>query len=180
MVYIILAKGFEESEALVPTDLLRRAGIETALVSLEGDMVEGSHKIQVKADLTLSQVDLTRAEMIVLPGGLGGVRCLEREHAVAALVQEAADRDIWVAAICAAPTLLARWGHLKNRKAVCYPGMEGELTQAQPQMDRGVVVDGRFITGRAAGSSFDFGLALIESQAGADKAREVRGGVCYQ
>lgn len=179
MVYILLADGFEEAEALVPADLLRRAGIQTALVSVKGESVTGGHQIRVKADLTLDQVDLSKAEMLVLPGGMGGVRGLDRDPNVAAMVQVAEDRDIWVAAICAAPTLLAKWGLLKDKRAVCYPGMEGALTGAQAQQDQGVVVDGKVITGRAAGSAFDFGLALVEALAGPEKASEVRCDVHY-
>ena len=179
MVYIHLADGFEEAEALVPADLLRRAGIETALVSLEGEWAVGGRGMAVRTDLTLPQVDLTRAEMIVLPGGRTGVQGLGREPAVEALVQEAVDRGLWVAAICAAPTLLARWGQLRGRRAVCYPGMEGDLRGALPQMEELVVVDGKLITGRAAGSAFDFGLALVEALAGPERAREVRHGIHY-
>lgn len=180
MVYILLAPGFEESEALVPADLLRRAGVSVSLTALSGDMVTGSHQIAVKADCTLSQVDLTRAEMVVLPGGLKGVRNLSGNPGVAALVQEVVDREIWLAAICAAPTLLGQLGHLKGKNAVCYPGMEAGLVNAEPCPEQAVVVDGRLITGRAAGASFDFGLKLVEVLAGADKAEEVRKGVCYR
>lgn len=180
MVYILLAPGFEESEALVPADLLRRAGVPVALTALSGELVTGSHQITVKADLALSQVDLTRADMVVLPGGLKGVRNLGDSPAVAALVQEAVDREIWLAAICAAPTLLGRLGHLRKKCAVCYPGMEAGLVNAEPCPEQGVVVDGKIITGRAAGSSFDFGLKLVEVLAGAEKAEEVRNGVVYR
>lgn len=180
MVYILLAPGFEEAEALVPADLLRRADIKTALVSLGGDTVTGGHYITVKADLTIDQVDLTRANMIVLPGGSIGVKRLGDSPAVAALVQEVVDRDIWLAAICAAPTLLGRWGHLKGKRAVCYPGLEEQLTGAQVIRDAGVVEDGKLITGRAAGSAFDFGLKLVEVLAGPEKAAEVSHAVCYR
>ena len=117
MVYILLAPGFEEAEALVPADLLRRANIDTALVSLQGEAVAGSHQITVKADLTLDRADLNRAEMVVLPGGGVGVKNLGEDPRVEALVREAIRRDIWVAAICAAPTLLGRWGLLEGKKA---------------------------------------------------------------
>ena len=103
MVYILLAPGFEEAEALVPADLLRRAGVEAALAALEGELVPGGHGITVKADLALDQVDLDRAEMIVLPGGGGGGKNLGADPRVEELVREAVRRDIWVAAICAAP-----------------------------------------------------------------------------
>ena len=179
MVYILLAPGFEEAEALVPADLLRRAGIEAALVSLEGDTVEGSHRITVKADLELSQVSLDQMEMLVLPGGGRGVENLGGSPRVESLVKGAASRGIPVSAICAAPTLLARWGLLEGKRAVCYPGMEDRLAGALSQPDARVVVDGSQITGRAAGSAFEFGLALVEQLAGAEKAEEVRHAVHY-
>ena len=179
MVYILLAPGFEEAEALVPADLLRRAGVEAALAALEGELVPGGHGITVKADLALDQVDLDRAEMIVLPGGGVGVKNLGADPRVEELVREAVRRDIWVAAICAAPTLLGRWGLLEGRKAICYPGLEEQLTGAQVQTAPGEIKDGKIITGRAAGSAFDFGAELIEAlldRAAADKVLEA---ICY-
>lgn len=179
MVYFLMANGFEEAEALVPVDLLRRAGIKTMLASHKGEDVTGAHRVVLKTDLPLAHVDLTKADMIVMPGGGLGYRNLGKDPAIAAMVQEAIDRDIWVAAICASPTLLGKWGHLKGKKAVCYPGMEEGLTDAIPQMYNGVVVDGKIITGRAAGSAFDFGLKLVEVLAGYEKAEEVRNSVYY-
>lgn len=178
MVYILLAPGFEEAEALVPADLLRRAGIQTALTGVEDQMVAGSHDIVVRADRVIAQVDLREAEMIVLPGGGCGVQNLREHPAVAALAQEAVDRGIPLAAICAAPTLLGEWGMLKGRRATCYPGMEEKLTGGQAE-DASVVADRNLITGRAAGSAFEFGLALIRALAGAEKAEEVRHAVHY-
>ena len=178
MVYILLAPGFEEAEALVPADLLRRAGIQTALTGVEDQMVAGSHDIVVRADRVIAQVDLREAEMIVLPGGGRGVQNLWEHPAVAALAQEAVDRGIPLAAICAAPTLLGEWGMLKGRRATCYPGMEEKLTGGQAE-DASVVADRNLITGRAAGSAFEFGLALIRALAGAEKAEEVRHAVHY-
>lgn len=179
MVYILLATGFEEAEALVPADLLRRAGLETALVALEGEWVEGGHSIAVKADMGLAEVDLDKADLIMLPGGGLGYRNLGASPAVEALVKEAAARNILVAAICAAPTLLGGWGLLEGKQAVCYPGMEAGLSGAKVCRESGVVADGTIITGRAAGSAFDFGLKLVELLAGADKAEEVRNGIFY-
>ena len=182
MVYILLAPGFEEAEALVPADLLRRAGIETKLVSLEGEAVTGSHRITVRADASLAEIDLSGAEMLVLPGGGEGVKNLGAEARVEELVREAAGRDLWIAAICAAPTLLARAGVLpKGARCVCYPGLEGELSQAGavPRMDQSTVAEGRLITGRGPGSAFDFGLALAEALAGSDAAAQVRAGLQY-
>ena len=179
MVYILLAPGFEEAEALVPADLLRRAGLETQLVSVTGEPVTGSHGITVIADTVLDKLDLFGADMIVLPGGGLGVKNLGAEPAVEKLVREAVERDLWVAAICAAPTLLGKWGLLEGKKAICYPGMEDQLTGALVQTAPGEIKDGRIITGRAAGSAFDFGLALVEALAGKEKADEVRRGVVY-
>lgn len=179
MVYILLAPGFEEAEALVPADLLRRANIETALVTVTGKPVPGSHGITVTADIALEDVDLSKADMVVLPGGGLGYKNLGREPRVERLVKEAAEKGLWVAAICAAPTLLGRWGLLEGKNAVCYPGMEEGLTGAQPRMDQGFVVDGKIITGRAAGSAFDFGLTLVEVLAGAAEADKVRHGIYY-
>ena len=123
MVYILLGTGFEEAEALVPADLLRRAGIETALVGVDGMTVTGGHGIQVAADLSLADVDLERAKMLLLPGGLGGVEVIQNSIPALGLIQGAYDRGIWLSAICAAPTILAGMGLLDRRKAVCYPGM---------------------------------------------------------
>jgi len=179
MVYILLAPGFEEAEALVPVDMLRRANIETATVSITGEPVPGSHGVTVLADVTLDDVDLSRADMIVLPGGGPGYKNLGKEPRVEQLVRKAAEKGLWVAAICAAPTLLGRWGLLEGKNAVCYPGMEEGLTGAQPQMDQGVVVVGKVITGRAAGSAFDFGLTLVETLAGKEESDKVRHGIYY-
>ena len=161
MVYVLLAPGFEEAEALVPVDLLRRAEIETKTVTITGMPVPGSHGVTVTADLTLDQADLSQADMVVLPGGGLGYQNLGKEPRVEALVREAAGKGVWVAAICAAPTLL------------------GRLAGAQSRPDSGVVVDGKIITGRAAGSAFDFGLALVEALAGRERSDEVRRGIYY-
>ena len=121
MVYILLAPGFEEAEALVPADLLRRAGIETALVSLDGAPVPGGQGICVTADLTLDDVRLDDARMVVLPGGGVGVKNLGSSPKVEALVRDAAARGLWLAAICAAPSLFSLWGLLDGRRPYATP-----------------------------------------------------------
>ena len=181
MVYILLAPGFEEAEALVPADLLRRAGVPVALTGVEGSQVAGSHAILVAADTVASQVTLRPGDMVVLPGG-PGVERLESSPAALALARQAAqDESLWLAAICAAPALLGRLGLLSGRQAVCAPGMEGDLSAhgSTPCPHRSTVRDGRFITGRAPGSAFDFGLALVEALAGAQAADQVRAGIAY-
>ena len=172
MVAILLGTGFEESEALVPADLLRRAGIEVRLVGVDGPAVTSAHGVTVPADLTLAELDREAVDMLVLPGGLGGVEVLQGDRHVQALIQHCYDEGRWLAAICAAPTILANLGFLDRRRAVCYPGME-EL------MGSAVVADGHIITGEAAGSSFPFGLKLVEVLKGAEAARQVCHAVHY-
>ena len=109
MVYILLGEGFEEAEAIVPGDLLRRAGVEVAYVGLEGPAVTGSHGITVTADLTLEQVKTEDMEMLVLPGGLGGVASIQMDLFATALIQKARDLGCWLAAICAAPPSWPTW-----------------------------------------------------------------------
>ena len=181
MIYILLGKGFEEAEALVTADVLRRANLPVSLTGIGGEYVAGSHGITVRADVKVEDVALSEGDMVVLPGGMGGVASMEGSGAAMALVREAAEK-YRVAAICAAPTLLARAGLLKKgARCVCYPGMEGELSAAGavPQMDRPTVVDGNLITGRGPGAAFDFGLTLVEALAGADAARAVASGLVY-
>ncbi|MCI8990804.1 MAG: DJ-1/PfpI family protein [Lawsonibacter sp.] len=180
MVYVLLAPGFEEAEALVPVDLLRRANVETATVSLTGEPVPGSHGITVTADLAMDQVDLDRAEMVVLPGGGPGYKNLGADPRVEQLVRRAVERDIWVAAICAAPTLLGKWGLLEGKQAVCYPGMEEGLVGAiPPKPGSSVVRDGKIITGRAAGAAFDFSAELITALLDRAAADNVLESICY-
>lgn len=179
MVCILLADGFEEAEAVVPADLLRRAGIDVALTSLQGELVTSSHGIAVKADRTLSQIDPVEVELVFLPGGLGGVRGLAEDPRAAELVRAVARRGGYVSAICAAPTLLAAFGLLEGKKAVCYPGMEGEMAGAVLCPSVPFVVDGNVVTGEAAGSAFPFGLKLVELLKGPEAAQAVKDAVHY-
>lgn len=183
MVYILLGEGFEEAEALVTADVLRRADVAVALTGIGGDFVTGSHGITVKADLSVDNVTLEAGDMVVLPGGMGGVAAMEGSDAAMALIRQAAgDPGIWLAAICAAPTLLARAGLIPvGTPCVCYPGMEGELKQAGaiPQMNHPVVVWEKLATGRGPGAVFDFALALVGLLAGVPAASSVRAGLHY-
>ena len=180
MVMILLAPGFEESEALVPADLLLRAGVEVQLVGVGGRCVTGSHGITVTADLTLEEAGGSDVEMLVLPGGTRGVAGLRACPAVSELILRVHGAGACVAAICAAPTLLSGLGLLEGRRAVCYPGMEGQLAGAQVQPGCPVVEDGPFITGEAAGASFPFGLKLVERLRGAQAAQAVRDAVHWR
>jgi len=183
MVYILLGSGFEEAEALVTADVLRRAGIPVTLTGIGGRAITGSHSITVQADQTVEAVALKAGDMVVLPGGMGGVSAMEGSEGAMALIRQAAASDeYWLAAICAAPTLLARAGLLPaGVRCVCYPGMEAELSQAGavPMMDRSTVAEGKLVTGRGPGSAFDFGLALVEVLSGADASNQVRAALHY-
>ena len=117
--------------------------------------------------------------MLVLPGGLGGVEAIHNSTPALTLIQRCSDHGCWLAAICAAPTILANMGILDRRQAVCYPGMEEEMGSAVVQKGACVVVDGHIITGQAAGSAFDFGLALVEALQGPGAAGKVRDAVHY-
>lgn len=184
MVYILLGNGFEEVEALCAADVLRRGGVSVSLTGVGGKTVTGSHGITVCADLAAEDAALAPGDMVVLPGGMGGVASIEGSAAAMELVRRAAqDGRVWLCAICAAPTLLARAGLIgRGNRAVCYPGMEGELTAAgvEAHMDVPVVVDGMLITGRAPGASFDFALALLEALEGPGAAEQVRAGLHYR
>lgn len=184
MVYILLGTGFETTEALTAADVLRRASLPVSLTGIGGDIVTSSHGVAVRADLPVEAAALEAGDMVVLPGGLGGVAAIEGSDAAMALVRRAAgDPGIWLAAICAAPALLARTGLLPaGTRCVCYPGMEGELSGAGavPMMDRSVVTDGRLVTGRGPGSAFDFALALVEVLAGTAAADRVCAALHYR
>lgn len=179
MVYIILGKGFEEIEAIAPCDILRRGGVEVKLAAIGEKLVEAGHGVRVEADCTLAELDVKNLEMIILPGGLGGVRAIGASNAALGAVREVYDAGGFVAAICAGPTVLARLGLLEGKKATCYPGCEDEMAGAVMQ-NAGVVRDGRIITGRAAGAAVDFGLALLAALKGEDEAKRVAAGIVYE
>ncbi len=176
MVYIILGKGFEEAEAIIPCDLLRRAGVEVQLAAIGKTPVCGGHKIWINADCSVEDMDLAKAEMIVLPGGLGGVESILGCPSALTAVKSLHEQGKYVAAICAAPTILAKLGLLSGKKATCYPGMENEMADAV-MCDTDAVRDGNVITGRAAGTAFAFGLELVKALCGAECADKIATGV---
>ncbi len=173
MVYILLGTGFEETEAIAPLDLLRRAGIPTMTAGITGKTVYGSHGIGVVADITLQELDLTALEMIVLPGGLGGVASARACPEALEALRFAWENGKFVAAICAGPTVLADLHITDGRKATCYPGCEGGMGSAETVSQAAFVRDGRLITGTSAGCAIPFGLALIEALRGKQAADAV-------
>ena len=174
MVYVLLGTGFEETEAIAPVDLLRRAGVEVTTVGINGKIVKGSHGIGVEADTTLEETDFSHLEMIVLPGGLGGVAsCRASKGAMDALAKAWQDGK-YVAAICAGPTVLADLGITDGKACTCYPGCEGSMGGANMVPDTAAIQDGRLITGTSAGCAIPFGLKLIEALKGAEAAETIR------
>lgn len=178
MVYILLGSGFEEVEALTPCDLLRRAGSEVALVGVDGTEIKGSHGITVRADLPLAELRPETVEMLILPGGLRGVQSLLASEAALELVRRTWEAGAFVCAICAAPTILAKLGILGDAPAVCYPGKEPEMGNAQLR-DANVVRCGKLITARAAGVAVDFALALIDALKGPAEAERIAKQIVY-
>ena len=179
MVCILLGTGFEEAEALVPADMLRRARVPVCMAGVDGMEITGAHDITVKADCALSDINVDELELLFLPGGLGGVDAIKSSPAAMDLIRQAYEKGIKLAAICAAPTILAELGYLNGKKAVCYPSMLDQLTGADTSHGRHVGVDGNIITGEAAGSAFAFGFKLIEVLKGAEKAKKVCDSVYY-
>ena len=173
MVYMLLGTGFEETEAIAPLDLLRRADVPTLTVGVNGKVVYGSHNIGITADITLDEMDLTAMDMIVLPGGLGGVASVRASEAAMEALRFAWENGKYVAAICAGPTVLADLGITDGLKATCYPGCEKGMGAAQMVDDQAVVRDGRLITGTSAGCAVKFGLALIDAMKDKETAERI-------
>lgn len=174
MVYMLLGTGFEETEAVAPLDLLRRAGVQVLTVGVNGKTVYGSHNIGIEADITLDQIDLTDLNMIVLPGGLGGVASVSASKEAMDALRFAYENDKYVAAICAGPTVLASLGITDGKKATCYPGCEEKMGCANMLPDRAAVRDGKLITGTSAGCAIAFGLELVAALKGQDTADTIR------
>ena len=173
MVYMLLGTGFEETEAVAPLDLLRRAGIETLTVGLNGKTVYGGHNIGIEADITIDRLDLTNMDMIVLPGGLGGVASIRSCQAAMDAIRFAYENDLFVAAICAGPTVLADLGITDGKNAVCYPGCETQMGTAKIE-NTAAIRDGKVITGTSAGCATAFGLELIRALKGDDVAATIK------
>ena len=168
-----MGTGFEETEAIAPIDLLRRAGIQVLTVGVNGKTIVGGHGIGVVADITVDEMDLTAMDMIVLPGGLGGVASVRACKAAMDALAFAWENDKFVAAICAGPTVLADLHITDSKEATCYPGCEGQMGSATMIPDAACVRDGKLITGTSAGCAVSFGLALVAALKGQDAADAV-------
>ena len=173
MVYVLLGTGFEEVEAIAPVDLMRRAGIEVQTVGITGKTVAGSHKIPVEADILPENMDLESMDMIVLPGGLGGVASARASQAALDALRWGWEHDRFVAAICAGPTVLADLGIPDGKKSTCFPGCEGQMGKADMVPGVAALRDGKLITGTSAGCAIPFALELIKALKGSEAADKV-------
>lgn len=163
MVYVHLAEGFEEIEAITVVDVLRRADIAAATVSMTGSkMVTGAHGISVAADLLFQEADYDACEMIVLPGGMPGTTNLARHEGLAKELKAFAESGKWLAAICAAPSVLGGLSLVKGKRVTSYPGFESQMTGGIYSEDR-VVTDGKLITSRGPGTAIEFSMELVKA-----------------
>ena len=179
MVYIMLAEGFEEIEALTVVDVVRRAEMETQTVSItHSNDVLGAHGIKVTADSLFTEVNIANSDMVVLPGGMPGALNLRNDTALCAVLRERANNSLPIAAICAAPFILGELGILKGKRATCYPGFEDKLEGATVT---GAMVehDGNVITAKGPAAAMDFALEIAEALAGKAKSAEVAKGMLY-
>ncbi len=176
MIYVFLAEGFEEVEALTPVDYLRRCELEVKTVGVTGKLVRGSHGITVMADILPEGVKPELADMIVLPGGMPGTLNLERAPIVQEMITYCVEHEIPVAAICAAPSILGHRGLLSGKTATCYTGFEDQLIGANATGEP-VEKDGIFITARGAGVADRFAFKLIETLISKERADLVKGAV---
>ena len=162
MIYVFLANGFEECEALAPIDILRRAGIEIKTVGIGSKTVCGSHGIPIVCDLSEQELNTDGLRGIILPGGMPGTLNLENNKTVQSYIDYAAKNSLLIGAICAAPSILGHKGLLEGKKATCFTGFEKDLIGATA-LNLPVICDGNIITAYGAGAAFDFGFSLLEA-----------------
>lgn len=175
MIAVLLADGFEEVEALTPVDMLRRGGFNVKTVGIGGKIAVGSHKIPVVCDLAASEVDISETDMVILPGGMPGTLNLGASEFVKELCSAVYAKGGRLCAICAAPSVLGKFGYLKGRKAVCYPGFEKECVGADI-CDAPVVTDEKITTAKGMGSAFLFGKELLRILLGEAEAERIASG----
>ena len=176
MIYCLLAKGFEEIEAVTTVDILRRAGIDVetvAISKLGGEVVVGAHGMNFIADIKQKDIDYDKIDGVFLPGGMPGTLNLEKSKTVQNVIEHCYKNDKYIFAICAAPQILGHKGYLNGKDATCYPGFEGELTGADI-VDAPAVLDGKILTGKGPGVTIEFALAIVEILKGADTAQKLR------
>ena len=176
MIYVLLGEGFEEVEAITPVDVLRRCGAAVRTAGIGGLGIKGAHGITVRADCTVEEIDRAALEMIVIPGGLGGVASINGSETALRVIKNAWTDGKYVAAICAGPTVLAGLGVSDGRRATSYPGTGSQMGAADYCEDD-VVTDGKLITSRGPGTAMAFALKLAETVCGEKTANETASGM---
>ena len=177
---VFFAEGFEEIEALTVVDLCRRAAIDVVMVSVTGEeMVTSSHNVSVKTDMQLKDVDFSKLDMLVLPGGMPGTLNLEKCEPLMEELDVFYEAGKCISAICAAPSIFGHRGYLEGRKACCYPGFEKELTGAMVSENE-VEISDHVITSRGMGTAIPFGLAIVTRFCGKEKADSLSEGIIYK
>ncbi len=175
MIYVFLAEGFEEIEAITVIDVLLRGEVDVKTVSITDSLqVTGSHGISVIADTVIDKTDIKNADAVIFPGGMPGTKNLDESKEVDRIIFEANNSGKWIAAICAAPMILGKRGLLKGKEAVCFPGFEKYLEGAVVKADK-AIVSANIITSRGAGTAFDFAwtiLSVIGKKNIGDKLRQ--------
>ncbi len=176
MVYVFLANGFEETEAICPIDIMLRAGIDVVKISISDDLsVVGSHGIAIKADKKINEIsfDEELPELVMLPGGMPGTKNLLASTSLREMLIYADNNNVPIAAICAAPMILGKLGILEGKTATCYPGFEDELVGANiPKLFR-VVTSDNIITAAGMGVATQFGLAIVKKIRSREAARKI-------
>ena len=174
MIYVFLAQGFEETEAVAPIDILRRCEKEVITVGIGDNIIKSSHGLVFVTDTEDKLIELNSdLEMIVLPGGMPGTINLEKSEVVQKAIDYCVENNILIGAICAAPSILGHKGLLNGKKAVCYTGFENQLTGAEV-LNVPAVIDGQFVTARGAGVAVEFGLKLVEALISKERSQKVR------
>ena len=180
MIYVFLADGFEEIEALAPVDFLLRAGIEVKTVGVSGKFCRGAHGINVEADILLEDVQLNdNLQGVILPGGMPGAENLNNSEDVQKAIDYCAENNKIIGAICAAPFILGRKGLLEDKNATCFPGFEDELKGAS-LVESGVIIDGNIVTAKGAGVAWEFGAAICSIITGEEKALQILRGIQWR
>lgn len=177
---MMVANGYEEVEMLTVVDLLRRAGMTCDIISVTGEKeLTSSHKVTVIADLLYEDVDFDSYDALAIPGGMPGTINLGQHAGVCEQLKKAYEKGKLIAAICAAPTVFGELGLLEGKKAICYPGMEDQLTGADVTYES-VVCDGNIITSRGMGTAIDFGLAILAYYEGEEIAAAMAQKIVYE
>ncbi len=161
MIYLFLAEGFEEIEALATVDIIRRAELDLTTVGIGSKVIEGSHGIRVEADIMMKDISTDDMDMVILPGGIPGTLNLEADPILKTVIDYCVRNDKYICAICAAPSILGHMNLIEGKNITCYPGFDTQLNGANYTAED-VTVDGKFITGKGAGVAIDFALKIVE------------------